>query len=46
MVGRNLPMPWQRNDVILLDGIIDERLESSPSGERGEVFELLVLEET
>ena len=35
-----------KNDVILLDGIIDQRLaESLPSGERDEVFEFFVLEE-
>ena len=35
-----------KNDVVLLDGIIDQRLvESLPSGERDEVFEFLVLEE-
>src|SRR6266568_2908108 len=36
-----------KNDVILLDGIIDQRLaECLPSRERDEVFEFLVLEET
>ena len=36
-----------KNDVILLDGIIDERLaEGLPSAERDEVFEFLVLEQT
>ena len=36
-----------KNDVILLDGIIDQRLaEGLPSVERDEVFEFLVLEET
>ena len=36
-----------KNDVILLDGIIDQRLaEGLPSRERDEAFEFLVLEET
>jgi AIPR protein len=36
-----------KNDVILLDGIIDQRLaQELPSSERDEVFEFLVLEET
>lgn len=36
-----------KNDVILLDGIIDQRLaERLPSHERDEVFEFFVLEET
>jgi len=36
-----------KNDVILLDGIVDQRLaEGLPSHERDEVFEFLVLEET
>lgn len=36
-----------KNDVILLDGIIDQRLaEGLPSHERDEVFEFLVLEES
>jgi len=35
-----------KNDVILLDGIVDQRLaEGIPSKERDEVFEFLVLEE-
>lgn len=35
-----------KNDVILLDGIIDQRLaEQLPSDDRGEVFEFFVLEE-
>lgn len=34
------------NDVVLLDGIVDERLaEELPSNERGEVFEFLCLEQ-
>ncbi len=36
-----------KNDVVLLDGIIDRRLaEALPSGERDEVFEFFSLEET
>jgi hypothetical protein len=36
-----------KNDAVLLDGIIDRRLaELLPSGERDEVFEYFVLEET
>jgi hypothetical protein len=35
-----------KNDVILLDGIIDQRVASAwPSNERGEVFEFFVLEQ-
>lgn len=35
-----------KNDVILLDGIIDQRLaEKLPSAERDEVFEFLCLEQ-
>jgi len=36
-----------KNDIVLLDGILDRRLgEGLPSGERDEVFEYLVFEET
>ena len=35
-----------KNDVILLDGIIDQRVaDNYPSDQRGEVFELFALEE-
>lgn len=35
-----------RNDTVLLDGIIEDRLESNlPSNDKGEVFEYLVLEQ-
>ena len=42
-----LPSAMAKNDVILIDGIVDQRVaDGLPSTQRDEVFEFLVLEET
>lgn len=42
IIGNNMA----RNDTILLDGIIEDRMqENNPSSDKGEVFEYLVLEQ-
>ncbi len=42
-----LPSSMAKNDLILIDGIVDQRVaDGLPSTQRDEVFEFLVLEET